>query len=262
MLRYARLWRRFFVLAFVREAEYRVNFFLGLTEGVAQLALAVFTFTLLYRFTDDVAGWSRWQVLVLVGIYRVVDGIISMQVDPNMYAISEAIRQGELDFVLLRPVSSQFLVSLRKIKLPEGVNVLIGLALAVYAGQRAGLQWSLPHVVEATLFVVCGLLLLYAVWFFIVTWAFWLVTVDTLDSLFYSLFETARYPVSFFKGIVRTLLTFAIPVAFATTFPAQALFGQADPHMLALGLLLAALALFGSHAFWQFAIRHYSSASS
>ncbi len=262
MLRYLRLWRRFVVLAFAREAEYRVNFLVGVGEGMAQLALAVLTFAILYRFTDQVGGWSLAQVLLLVGIYRMVDGLISLQIAPNLLAITGYIRSGEMDLLLLRPVSSQFLVSLRLLALPEVVNILIGLGLVLYAGHLTGLQWSLAGIAGAVIFGLCGLILLYSLWFFIVTFAFWLVQVDNLDTLFYSLFETARYPLSFFKGGVRTLLTFVVPVAFATTFPTQALLGTADQRLLLVGVGLAGLALLGTHRFWNYAVRHYSSASS
>src|SRR5947209_1253924 len=124
-----RLWRQFLITAVVREAEYRVNFLLSVGEGVVQLALAVFTFLIVYRFTDSVAGWSRAQVLLLVGVYRIVEGLINLQIAPNMLAISGYIRRGEMDFLLLRPVSSQFLVSLRTMSLAEAGNVLIGLCL-------------------------------------------------------------------------------------------------------------------------------------
>ncbi len=262
LTRYLRLWRRFAIIAFVRETEYRANFLIGVGEGVAQLALAVLTFLLLYRFTDNVAGWSRAQALVLVGIYRIADGLIELQIAPNMFAISGYIRRGEMDFLLLRPVSGQFLASLRTLQLPEAVNALIGLALTIYAGNAAGVHWSVLGVAAAIIFGACGLVLLYALWFATVTLSFWLVQVDTLDTLFYSLFETARYPVSFFKGLVRALLTVAVPVAFATTFPAQALLGTADLRFLPVGLALAAGALVATHFFWRYAVRHYSSASS
>ena len=67
--------------------------------------------------------------------------------------------------------------------------------------------------------------------------------VDTLDTLCYGIFETARYPVTFFKRLVRAVLTFAIPVAFATTFPAQALLGTVDLRLLIAGIALATVAL-------------------
>jgi ABC-2 type transport system permease protein len=262
VLRYLRLWRRFFILAFVREAEYRVNFLLGVVEGLTQVALAVFTFLLVYRFTDQVAGWTQAQALVLVGVYRIADGLISFQIAPNMLAVPDAIRQGEMDFLLLRPVSSQYLVSLRKLSLPELVNTAIGFAIVVIAGHWAGIAWSLLGIVEAGAFLACGVLILYALWFFLATWSFWLINIDNLHSVFYAAFEAARYPVTYFKGFVRALLTFAVPVAFATTFPTQALLGTADLRLLPTGVAIALIALLGTHLFWNYAVRHYSSASS
>jgi ABC-2 type transport system permease protein len=259
---YLRLWRQFAVMSFVREAEYRVNFLLGVGEGAAQLALPVVTLLLIYRFTPRVAGWSQAQVLLLVGIYRIVDGLLNLQVAPNMLAISGYIRRGEMDFLLLRPVSSQFLVSLRMLALPEAINALIGCGMAIYAGHLSSVRWSIVASGEAAVFMLCGLILLYALWFAMVTCSFWLVQVDTLDTLFYSVFETARYPVTFFKGLVRAVLTFAIPVAFATTFPAQALLGTVDLRLLIAGIALATVALILTHLFWSYAVRYYSSASS
>jgi len=58
------------------------------------------------------------------------------------------------------------------------------------------------------------------------------------------------------------LLTFVLPVAFATTFPAQALRGDLDPRLLVVGVGLAGLALVVTHRFWNDAVRRYSSASS
>ena len=260
--RHLRVWRQFVVMAFVREAEYRVHFLLNLVDGIAQLALAVATFLLIYRYTDTIAGWSRDEALLLVGIYRVVEGLIGLQIAPNMRAISGYIRRGEMDFYLLRPVSGQFLVSLRRLQLNEIGNVLVGLGLAFYAGNAAGVRWGVLAVAEAAAFLTCGLILLYALWFFTVTLSFWLVQVDTLDLLFFGLFETARYPVTYFTGAVRAVLTFVVPVAFATTFPAQALLGSADRRLLAVGAALAIGALLGTRAFWNYAVRHYGSASS
>src|SRR5205085_9433101 len=111
-------------------------------------------------------------------------------------------------------------------------------------------------------FLVCGVALLYVVWFAISACAVWLVSVDTFGYLYEALFEAARYPVGFFPGAARAFFTFAFPVAFATTFPTQALLGAADGRLVALAVALAGAALAGSHLFWGFALRHYSSASS
>src|SRR5262249_2240164 len=147
-----RLWRQFVVTALMREAEYRVNFLVGVGEGLAQIALAVISFLLLYRFTNQVAGWTQAEALMLVGIYRIVDGLINLQIAPNMQRLSSYIRHGEMDFILLRPVSSQFLVSLRTLAPAEAVNALIGLGLTIYAAQAAGVRWSAASVMAALAF--------------------------------------------------------------------------------------------------------------
>lgn len=260
-MRYLRLWRRFVVLALVRETEYRASFLFSVFEGFAELAVAVLTFALLYQFTPGIAGWSAPEALALVGVYRVVDGLIALQVAPNLTRFGEYIGQGDLDFILIRPVSSRFLVSLRWLRPPEAVNVLVGMVLAVGAATRVGHGWSAVGVLTALILIGCGLILLYCLWFAIVTSAFWLVRTE-IHWLFYDVWQTARYPVDYFKGPIRAILTFALPVALATTFPTQALLGNADPRLIAPALLGAALALVATQWLWDFALRHYGSASS
>lgn len=261
-MRYVRLWKRFVTLALVRETEYRFSFAVNVLQGIAQLGVVLLTYALLYRFTDQVAGWTAAEALILVGIYRVLDGLLALQIAPNLMRMSRYIGEGELDFVLLSPVSSQFLVSLRWLEPPEAINVLIGIGLTFYAGQRAGISWSAPQVLGAVVLAGCGLVLLYCMWFALVTLSFWLVKVDTLGFLFYDVWQAGRYPVDYFKGIMRTIFTFVLPIAFATTFPAQALRGDLDPRLLLVGVGLAGLALLVTHRFWNFAVQRYSGASS
>ena len=261
-MKYFFLWKRFVILALVREAEYRLNFVVNVVEGIAQLGVVLLTYALLYRFTDRVAGWSAAEALMLVGIYRALDGFLALQIAPNMMRMSRYIGEGELDFILLSPVSSRFLVSLRWLQPPEAINVLIGVALTLVAGRQAGVSWSASQVLLAVVLAGCGLILLYCFWFALVTLAFWLVKVDALGYLFYDVWQAGRYPVDYFKGVTRALLTFVLPVAFATTFPAQALRGDLDPRLLVVGVGLAALSLVVTHRFWNYAVRRYSSASS
>jgi ABC-2 type transport system permease protein len=261
MLRYLRLWRRFVVLALVREAEYRASFALSVVEGFAELGVAVFTFGLLYQFTSGIAGWSAAQALTLVGTYRVLDGMIALQIAPNLTRMGDYIGQGDLDFILLRPVSSRFLVSFRWLRPSEAVNVLVGLILVVVAGRAANAQWSLLGILAAAVLAGCGLILLYCFWFAIVTGIFWLVRSE-IHWLFYDAWQAARYPVDYFRGPVRAILTFALPVAFATTFPTRALLGDVPWQLIPAGVLLAAASLGVTQQFWGFALRHYSSASS
>ena len=133
-------------------------------------------------------------------------------------------------------------MSLRWLQPPEILNVVVGIALAIVARQRAG------HCLEPIPDTLgraarrLGLTLLYCLWFALITLAFWLVRVEALGYLFYDVWQAGRYPVDYFKGTIRLLLTYVLPVAFATTFPAQALRGDLDPRIRPSASEFAALA--------------------
>jgi len=258
---YLRLWCRFVSIAFIRQAEYRTNFVINTAVSVLSLVLAVLTYEILYRFTSDVAGWSKAEALMLLGAFRLVQALIEMLIARNMWDVSKSIRSGDMDYLLLRPASSQFLATLQRIDLSEGVNILIGIGLIVYAGNMSDVEWSVARSGAAIALMTYGLALLYAFWCVSVTFAFWLQG-GPLESLFHWLIDAGRYPVSFFKGWIRVFLTFVFPVAFASTFPTQALLGVIDVRTLLGGAVLALLALWGTNRFWHFGVRHYSSASS
>ena len=112
----------------------------------------------------------------------------------------------------------------------------------------------------ALLFCTCGFVTIYALRFMLGTCVFWLTSVRTLYDLLHPVFEVGQYPVTFFNSWVRFLLSFVVPVAFATTFPAEALLGVADARLLPVGIVLAALSLYASHRFWLVAVRRYASA--
>ncbi len=261
-MRYVKLWWRCVVLAVLEVAEYRVNFVLSVFTEALGLGMVVLTFGLMYQFTDAIAGWTREQVLVLVGVFWTFNGIWDMAIQPNLQRMSEYVERGEMDFFLLRPVDAQFLISVRRFSPWEGSTVVLGFGLMAWAVSRSGAQWTAAGVAEAVALLACGLLLLYALRFMVVTCAFWLMNAESLYNVLHPAFAAAQYPVTFFGGWLRVVLTVVVPVAFATTFPAQALLGEGDARLVAAGAVGAVVALWASHRFWGFAVRHYASASS
>ena len=260
---YWRVWRRFLILAAARLLEYRVSFLFSLLDTAAQLALLVVTYLVLYRFTPELAGWSRADALVLLGVYWIFDGVWSFQLSRNLARVSQLIRRGNLDFLLLRPLPPPFLVACwQGMDLQQLGKIAQGFLLTAYAGHTAGVVWSAGHILGAVAFGLCGLARLYALRFAIATCTFWVMQTDALYELFYSLFSAARFPVTYFREPVRGVLTYVVPVAFASTFPAQALLGRADYRLLPIGLVLSAAALLAATRFWHHAIRAYTSASS
>ena len=260
--RHVRLWRRFFAQAVVRETQYRAHFLTTLLVGLVQLGLGIVPTLLLFGFTAEVHGWSRAEVIALVGVYQIVTGLIATFVAPNLNRMTTYLTEGELDSVLLRPVSSQFYLTLRWINVAELTNVASGIVVLVIGLVQSDLRPGFGQVVQAVVLVGCGLVLLTAVWSAMSFLAFWLQSVNPIGFVFLNLMEAGRYPLVFFPAAVRTFLTFAFPVAFATTFPVRALAGDLGWEPVALGVALAIVAQGLVRLVWRRGLLTYSSASS
>ncbi|GAA1591500.1 MULTISPECIES: ABC transporter permease [Kribbella] len=259
---HVKLWRRFFLQAVVRETHYRAHFLTTLLVGLVQLGLGIVPTLLLFGFTSEVHGWSRAEVIALVGVFQIVTGLIATFVAPNLNRMTTYLTEGELDGVLLRPVSSQFYLTLRWINVAELTNVASGIVVLVIGLVQAGISFGPGQVVQAFVLMCCGLVLLTCVWSALAFLAFWLQSVNSIGIVFLSMVEAGRYPLVFFPVAVRTFLTFAFPVAFATTFPVRALAGDLGWSPVALGVGLSVLALLLVRLVWRRGVLTYSSASS
>ncbi|MGQ0600526.1 MAG: ABC transporter permease [Anaerolineales bacterium] len=212
--------------------------------------------------TEVVAGWTYPELLIVMGLFFALNGYRQLILRPNLSRISEYARMGTLDYVLTKPVNSQFLVSLRHIGVYNWGDPLFGLGLAALG------LWQLqywPSVTELLLFgvlMMAGCVLLYSISLLLQTTTFWLVNVERVDALVLGLLETGRFPIYFYRSFIRALLTVVFPVAFMTTFPAEALLGRLDWGWAMVAVALAAGSFLAASAFWRFALRFYTGASS
>ncbi len=261
LLRYARIALIFAGASVSAQLEYRMNFLVNLVGSLLLASGSLLGLTVLFGDGQPLGGWSMREAVVVVGLFTLVEGFIGALLYPNLNKIAEAIRLGTMDFVLLKPVDSQFLVSSRNVNLFRLTDVVIGLALIV--GALSGLEGvTADGLLLGTVLTCAGLLIVYSVWLGLSTTAFWFVKVENMTELFNGFFRAGQFPVSAFPGWVRFLFTFMIPVAFITTVPASAMVGRAEPRGT-LGAVAVAAILFGaSRWFWSYAVRKYTSASS
>jgi ABC-2 type transport system permease protein len=211
---------------------------------------------------DGIAGWSFEEALVVIGWFMVMKGVLEGAVNPSLASVVEHIRKGTLDFVLLKPADAQFLVSTQKFAPWRVLDMVGGVVVFAVAFHRLG-RWPSPaNVVAAVLLLACAALILYSLWILVVSAAFFVVKVDNLSFLFVSIFDAARWPADVFRGILRVVFTFVVPLAIMTTFPARALlgkdFGPADAAAALAGA--AAFAVF-ARVVWLRSIGRYTSAA-
>src|ERR1051326_6323916 len=187
---------------------------------------------------------------------------MEMFIAPNMREIMNQVRQGTLDFVLLKPVSAQFMATFRTLNIWRIVNVMVGTSLSVYTITPLGLQIGFGQAAMFAVALAAGLAVVYSVWLFLVTLTFWFVKLENIEQLVWQAFESGRYPIDIYPVWLKFGLTYVIPVAFIITVPAKALSGKLDSLFLPVAILVAAAMLILSSAFWRFGLKHYTGASS
>jgi ABC-2 type transport system permease protein len=242
--------------------QYRWNF---VVDGFVSLLWTTLGIVPLYVALHDrppVAGWTFARALVVVGYFSLLRGFLDGAVNPSLVAVVDQIRQGTLDFVLLKPVDAQFLVSTARFEVWKGLDVVAAFGILGWAFHLLGQTPGLAGTALSAALLLCALAVLYALWIMVISAAFWVVRLDNLAFFLGSLFDFARWPVGIFKGPWRLVFTFVIPLGLMTTYPAQAILGLLDARTAVLSVagtvVFAALA----RMVWTRAISRYTSASS
>ena len=261
-IRYTRSLRRFWATSLEAELEYQLNLVVELLAVLGNLAGSLFVLSLLAGPSRELGGWTWNSALVVVGMYTLLDGFTSAVLQPNLSRIVNHVQNGTLDFVLLKPIDSQFWLSTRSFS-PWGLpGIAAGLVLIGWAVSHSNTTIRADAVVLAASLMVAAALILYSLWFLLAGLSIWFVKIwNATEVLRYTL-VAGRYPISAYPPALRLVFTFLLPVAFLTTVPAEALLGRGSWPWALGSLIAAALSLIGTRLFWKLALRHYTSASS
>jgi ABC-2 type transport system permease protein len=260
--RYLTLFRQLLVTSAQVALQYRLDFVLGAGMAFFWVGWNVSPLLLVFHHRENVGGWTLPEALLVISFFLVLKAMLEGAVSPNLVAVVEHIRKGTLDFILVKPVDAQFMVSASRFAFHKVIDAGAGVALAFWASARLGLHPGFVEIGGAVAMLAASTAILYSLWLVVISLAFWFVRVDNLSYLFTAIFDAARWPVSVFRGWVRVLLTFVIPVGLMTTFPAMALLGTLSGQNVLVALALALAFLAGSRFIWTRAVRHYASASS
>jgi ABC-2 type transport system permease protein len=260
-MRYLRLFWIFFRIGVMGELAYRVNFFVNLLQSFLGLGTALAGLAVIFSRTATLGGWRPDELMALVAVYFLVGGAIGLVIQPSMERLTESVRDGTLDFILTKPEDAQLLVSIQRVEIWKLTDIGLGTTVLAVALVRMGATVGAWQAASFAAALLVGGVIVYSFWLILATLSFWVVRVENILVIFQSMYEAGRWPVSIYPGWLRFALTFLIPVAFATTVPAQALAGRLDWQTL-LGAAAFASALFAaSRVFWRVGIRHYSGTS-
>lgn len=256
---YGTLWRN----SVVREMGFKVNFLMWIVVELLWFALQLAFMTVIYQHTDRIATWTKWEVVMLVGASQLIQQLFSALFLTNITQLSESIRTGKLDFMLLLPVNTRFVISFRQVDLGGFINALSAAAVIVYAGHRLGLSPSPLQFLGFGVLVGCGILIHYSLMLGLSSVSFWTVRAQGIVWGYYNLFNIARLPDAAFRGWFKVFFTFALPMLLVSNVPVKLLARKLSSPVEIVTLLAMTLACFAvSEVVWRYSLRHYTSASS
>lgn len=261
MWRYVKLYGSFIRVCAIREMEARGSFFVGLIVVLCFPFFPLMLISAIYGRITSLGGWTVNEYLVLVGTFQIIAAFVFTMFFKNIFGMPEYIRKGELDFFLLKPANSQFMLTTRYLQFTELSQGLMGIALVLVGIANLNVSvdwWRWPLYL---VLLVCGVIIAYSLWFIMVIPCIWWIRSD-MQELFFGIFELGRYHPNMFSGITKGLLVFVVPIGVMASTPADLLLNRLSWEAGLWAIVIAATLLFISNRFWRFAQTRYYGASS
>ena len=246
----------------VREMQFKSNFLVRLFTEFMWLVMQFIYIQVMYGQTGQIAGWTKWDMIILMGTNHVITQLFEGLFYENCTKLTDQIRQGDLDFNLIKPINTQFLVSLRYTDYSSMANTSVGLFIILYALRQMGMTVGLSGVLLFLVLVVNSVLIYYSILFSLSIWTFWIGRSNNLMELYWQFGQFSRYPGDIYPWLLRRLLMTIIPMLVVSNFPAKVLIHKMETGLVfygfALGLVFVAFTVW----LWGKGLQRYRSASS
>lgn len=263
----------------VRDMTFRANFIIESISSVSWMIMNLGFYVLIFRFTDmigDGSGWGKYEFFVFIATTILVNSLVQAFFMPNAQEFSELIRTGGLDFALLKPIDTQFLISLQRVNWASLANFGVAIVLMVYSLSKLMTRAADPLVLEPIVFllypiyVILGVAILYSLMIALAATSVWLGRNQSLYNFWFYITNFSRYPMEIYSGnlagdALQKFFTFIIPVLVVVNVPARMMawpLAQQQWPLVLFALAAAVLSLAGSRWVFQRSLLSYRSASS
>ena len=276
---YLRVFLTFARNSLVRDMTFRANFIIESISSVSWMIMNLGFYVLIFRFTDmigDGTGWGKYEFFVFIATTILVNSLVQAFFMPNAQEFSELIRTGGLDFALLKPIDTQFLISLQRVNWASLANFGVAIVLMVYSLSKLMTRAADPLVLEPIVFllypiyVILGVAILYSLMIALAATSVWLGRNQSLYNFWFYITNFSRYPMEIYSGnlagdALQKFFTFIIPVLVVVNVPARMMawpLAQQQWPLVLFALAAAVLSLAGSRWVFQRSLLSYRSASS
>jgi ABC-2 type transport system permease protein len=262
--RYFKIWGYQIRNGLMQRMAYRFNFLLLCLAVLMQMTLTIIFVKVIFSFVNNLSGWSYKNALIVVATYMMIEGLM-WATCAYLNGVSSNIKKGTLDYLLVKPIDPQFLVTVWRADPEDWMRVLTSAIIFIYSlyGSGIGFFKLLKNGIFYLLLFLNSYIIIYSITLVLKSISFWTIEAQSLGILGDTVTSLSKYPTDiYFHKTVRIFFSTIIPLAFIATIPAKALINGPTVFYILASCLMAALFFAGSRRFWLFALKHYSSASS
>ncbi len=259
---YKNVFKCFVKNTFARESDYRGNLIAEIIDSLLNIFVNVYFFKIIFLNTDSIAGWNSDEILVLVAITQIITSVLYMIFMNNLPRIQNYVLRGDLDYILLKPCDSQFYVSFRYFYFGAIPSVFFSLALLVYAAVQVDMQITLIRIAILIVDLLAAITICYSIWFLVMVLSIIFIKIGTMHELFLSSLKFLEYPKNVYKGIIRILMLYVIPIATVSNVPSEMVIGKSGELETLIIVVMAMLFFVLARLSYNLALKRYSSASS
>ncbi len=262
LTRYVSLLTKFFSMSLMADMQYRVNMVGKIGTDLIWYMAQLSVFEVLFYHSESISGWNIHSTRVFMGILFTVDALWMILFSENLDRLSTLVRKGELDLLLVKPIRSQFLVSLRKMNTAYAGNLFLTLIYLTWALAQYPDSWSAWRLFILAISIPSSLIIVYSFRLMFSMLAIIYQNADAINYVWYQIYRLGTRPDPIYPVWIRYVILTILPVGFVASVPARLLLHEWSTPLALSAPLLACFLLWLSAVLWNRALQHYTSASS
>ena len=241
---------------------YRADTVVNILLNLMWLGWELLSLNIIFSNTTTLGGWGLGELIALLGVFRLVNTLMIALIWPNTEKFNQSIRDGSMDYTILQPVNSMFLVTFSRITVWRIWDLVLAIILIIVGINMAGDITTPLNILTFILLAITGTLIIYSLWIVLIAMTFWFTKFDNNVTILQALLDAGRYPSTVYPVWLRVIVTFVIPIAVATTIPLQALRGELEPGRILLFIGVSIISFWVATKVWKLGLKQYSGASS
>ena len=248
-------------LSYMKSTMYRVDHILRILRIFIEFGSTILLINALFVRTQSLGGWTKPEVFLIYSIWLLILCLHYFLTSGSVFETSNDIRRGNLDWLLVKPIDSQFTSSFRQVHIDNILRIVGAVVVLIYSLSRLNIIIAIPNIILFLFQLISGVVAFYSFMFLSVIMTFMTQGSEQI-SIFDSLVSVGKYPVDIFPKYLIPVFWSILPVAYFSILPAKTLLGRIDTTSYVLSVLLPFILLCVIRYLWNFSLHHYSSASS